>query len=252
MIAVMALSSLTGCASKTLPEPVVTPETHPYTDCYAPIKSLRDSENSTATVIYAGVGVALGCAGGALLGLLLTGDWRGALAGCIGGGIGGGAIGAYYAERQKETDENARMAAYLRDLDGDISNLTLVTASARKAIQCYNDKFYLARTQYKKKQITREEFAHKYREIRKGMQEAQQILGATAQEAQTIDAAYTNAFAKEGITTGSSKPSVRKNINDKHVTLKQKVRETEQIKADAAKETNAHDEFMRANGFHVL
>ena len=201
MSAVLVLSSITGCASKYGNQTV---KVENYPDCYEPIKQLRDNENSTAKGV--GVGAALGCGGGALIGLL-AGGWRGAIVGCIAGGVAGGATGAYYAERKKEANENTRMAAYLRDLDGDISNLDIAAASARSAIKCYKERFYQADEQFKNQQISKYEYDRRYSEIKSGLTEAQLILGRTVQDAQAVDAAYRDAFTKERYIAASTPSS---------------------------------------------
>jgi len=193
LIAVMGFTSLTGCASK-----YGTQLTHPecYPECYEPIHQLRDKENNVAK--GAGVGAAVGCASGTAVGLIKGKKWQDALVGCLAGGIMGAAIGAYYEKRQVDKDTNVRMAAYIRDLDGDISNLNIETVSAQRAIECYKRRFDEATVQFKKGLISREDYGKKYHEISSGMREAQMILGENVATAQKIDQQYNDAFAKEG------------------------------------------------------
>lgn len=191
---------LSGCASKY--GPTIT-KVESYPDCYAPIQRLRDGEHDTAK--GAGVGAALGCGAGALLGLA-SGRWQNAILGCLAGATVGGVAGGYYGQRKKESNANVRMAAYLRDLEGDISNLNIETAAARTAIDCYEKRFDQALAQFKDGQITRTEYDRKYNEIKNGLTEAQTILGKTVEAAKKIDEQYNYAFTQERYITPQSTP----------------------------------------------
>ena len=58
----------------------------------------------------------------------------GAVVGGATGGVAGTMAGNIYARKQQEADDNRRLASYLQDLDGDISNLDLAGAAARTSL----------------------------------------------------------------------------------------------------------------------
>ncbi len=189
-----------GCASKygaQMTEPTL------YPTCYEPIRKLRSEENSSAKSTAAGA--AIGAIGGALIGYA-AGGGKGAAIGAASGAVAGGAAGYYYGEQQKIADENARMASYLRDLEGDISGLNATTASARMAIQCYQMKFNTALTQYKQGIITKPQLTAAYTEIKNGLTEAQNILGTVITEARDRDSQYQAAINEEYRVQGKPVP----------------------------------------------
>lgn len=191
VILMVCLASLSGCASKYGEQTAIV---NLYSDCYEPIQTLRSEEHRVAKT------TAGGAVAGAILGAVvggLTGGTRGAVAGAVIGGVAGGTTGYFYSVHQQNKSENARMARYLQDLDGDISGLTIATASARKAIQCYGQKFDMRLAQYKEKAITREQLEESYTEIKSGLDEAQRILGKVLLSAQESDAQYQAALDEE-------------------------------------------------------
>lgn len=191
LVLCLACSGLFGCASKYGEQ---TTNVVLHHDCYEPIQRLRDEEYRVAKTT-AGVAVAGGLLG-ALVGAL-RGGTKGAVAGAAAGVALGGAGGYFYAVQEQSKDENARMAHYMRDLNGDISGLNIATASARMAIQCYTQKFDSGLAQYKKQTITREQFEASYIEIKSGVDEAQRILGTVIISAQENDAKYKAAISEE-------------------------------------------------------
>jgi len=182
---------LTGCASKYGEQTAIVAL---YSDCYEPIRVLRAEENRVAKTT-AGAAVA-----GGLLGALvggLTGGARGAIVGGLSGAAAAGTLGYFAAVQSKNKDENARMARYMQDLDGDISGLNIATASARMALQCYEQKFETRLAQYKEKAISREQLQASYTEIKSGVDEAHRILGKVIVTAQESDAKYQAAINEE-------------------------------------------------------
>ena len=191
LVLCLACSGSFGCASKYGEQ---TTKVVLFPDCYEPIQTLRNEEHRVAKT------TASAAVGGGLLGALLgglTGGTRGAVAGAVVGAAAGGAGGYFYAVNKQSKNTNARMARYMQDLNGDISDLTIVTASARMAIQCYQQKFETRLALYKENAISREQLEASYTEIRSGVDEAQRILGRVVISAQEGDARYKAAIDEE-------------------------------------------------------
>jgi len=189
LVLCIAPFGLSGCASKETFTPTV------YRDCYDPIKKLRDDERrvaskTAATAAFVAAGYLAIClaSGGKPVPCLLGATIAAAAA---------GAVAYHNAVKQQTKDENARMARYMMDLDGDISNLNIATASARMAIQCYEGKFQTALSRYKKKEISREQLDASYAEITGGIEEAQKILGKVIVSAEKNDKQYRAAIEEE-------------------------------------------------------
>ena len=191
LVICLACIGLSGCASKYGEQTAIVKS---FPDCYEPIQTLRNEENRVAKTTVGGA-VAGGILGAVIGGL--TGGTRGAIAGAVAGGVAGGVGGYAYAVNKQSSDENARMARYMQDLNGDISGLNIATASARMSIQCYQQKFDMRLAQYKEKTITREELQTSYVEIKSGVDEAQRILGKVILTAQESDAKYQAAIDAE-------------------------------------------------------
>ena len=187
LIAMMLVSLSTGCASKYAPQQT---KVNYYPACYDPIQKLRNSEHDVAKGTAAGAGI--GAVAGAGLGFLLSGGKaEGAIAGGIAGLAAGGIIGNQIAKTRQIEDENKRMDAYLSDIEGNISNLNIQTASAKAALQCYDQQFKILLTSVKSKKVSREEAQRMFDEIQSGTKEATALLG------------QLEADAMEGIKTRS-------------------------------------------------
>ncbi|MDR2934885.1 MAG: hypothetical protein LBV70_03255 [Candidatus Adiutrix sp.] len=194
LVAVLVLGlaglGLSGCASKYGKQ---TTAVNLYPDCYEPIKKLRDEEKRVAnTTIASAAG-----AGAATMAICLITKSDNCLPKALAVAATTGALGYFSAVQQRSQDETARMAQYMQDLDGDISNLNIATASARMSIQCYQKKFNTSLAQYKKKAISREELDASYREIKSGVNESQGILGRVIVNAQKSDELYAAAINEE-------------------------------------------------------
>lgn len=184
---------LPGCASKYGEERTVV---NYYPACYRPIRDLRESEHNVAKSTAGGA--MLGAIGGALIGLLASGGkWEGAVVGGAGGAVAGTVAGNIYGTRQQEADDNRRLASYLQDIDGDISNLDVVSAAARNSLQCYDRQFSVLLNDIRSKSITREGAQARYAEIASGREEAISILGEAASQARNLDQQYEQALAYE-------------------------------------------------------
>ena len=189
----LLLSGLVGCASRYGEQKTTV---NYYPGCYRPIQDLRDREHDVAK--GAGGGAAVGALGGALLGLLLSGGkWQGAVAGAATGAAAGGIMGASHAQAQRERDDNKRLAAYLQNIDGDISDLDITSAAARTSLQCYDQQFALLIKDIKARTIDRETAAKRFAEISSGREEAIALLGDAAAHARNLDQQYEQAFASE-------------------------------------------------------
>ncbi|WP_428564699.1 MAG: glycine zipper domain-containing protein [Solidesulfovibrio sp. DCME] len=183
-----------GCASKygkQITDVKYCPE------CYQPIQDLRNAEKQFNTTVAGSV--VAGALLGALVGAIATGKVQGAAAGAVVGGIAGGAAGYAIAKQRQIKDDNARLASYLQDLDGDISGLDRVTAAAQVARKCYDRKFQETLAEYKEQKITRAVLDERYQEIQNGTLEASQILGTVITGASTKEAQYQEALKSEAL-----------------------------------------------------
>lgn len=184
---------LGGCASKYGEQKTVV---NYYPACYQPISDLREREHNVAKTTAGGAVV--GALGGALIGLLASGGkWQGAVMGAAAGGVTGTVAGNIYASKQQEADDNRRLASYLQDIDGDISNLDVVGAAARNSLQCYDRQFAVLVRDMKAGTITREAAQARYGEISTGREEAIAILGQVATQARSLDQQYEEALMAE-------------------------------------------------------
>lgn len=190
---VLSMPALTGCASKYGEQKTVV---NYYPACYRPIQELREGENNVAKTTAGGA--VMGALGGALIGLLASGGkWQGAVVGAAAGGVTGTVAGNIYAKKQQEADDNRRLASYLQDIDGDISNLDVVGAAARNSLQCYDRQFATLVRDMKAGAITREAAQARYGEISSGREEAIAILGEAATQARNLDSQYEQALVAE-------------------------------------------------------
>lgn len=189
----LLLSGLCGCASRYGEQKTTV---NYYPGCYRPIQDLRERENDVAKGTAGGA--AMGALGGALLGLLASGGkWEGAAAGAVGGAAAGGVMGNIYAQKQRQRDDNRRLASYLQDIDGDISDLDITSAAARTSLQCYDQQFALLLRDIRARAIDRETAAKRFAEISSGREEAIALLGNAVAHARNLDQQYEEAFANE-------------------------------------------------------
>ena len=169
-----------------------------YPGCYQPIAQLRQSEHSVLKGTAGGA--ALGVLAGALLGALSSdrGDrGKSAVIGGVVGGVSGGMMGNVYAQKQQIADENRRMASYLEDLEGDISGLDIVSASARTSLQCYDHQFQNLVGNIRARRVSRGQAERMFSEIRSGREEAIAILGQAETQGRELDRQYQAALAEE-------------------------------------------------------
>lgn len=202
LIGLFLASSLCGCASKYGKQQTTVVY---YPQCYDPIQKLRDDESSTTNQTVGGA--ALGALFGGVIGALTTGKVQGALVGAAAGGVAGGVAGNMVAKKRQIADQNARMASYLSDLDGDIAGLDIVSASARTSLQCYDKQFTALIKAYKEKRITRDQLRNMYDEIRSGTREAASLLGSAAAKGRDLENQYQDALQQEEQTMAAPTPS---------------------------------------------
>lgn len=193
LAALLALPALPGCASKYGEQKTAV---NYYPACYQPIQDLRSRENDVAKGTAGGA--LIGALGGALVGLLASGGkWQGAVVGGATGGVAGTMVGNMYARKQQEADDNRRLASYLQDIDGDISNLDVAGAAARNSLQCYDRQFAVLIADIKAKTITREAAQQRFAEISSGREEAIALLGNAVEHGRNLNQQYEQAFASE-------------------------------------------------------
>ena len=106
-------------------------------------------------------------------------------------------MGNIYAQKQRQRDDNQRLASYLQDIDGDISDLDITGAAARTSLQCYDQQFALLLKDIRAKAIDRETAAKRFAEISSGREEAIALLGTAVAHARDLDQQYEEAFANE-------------------------------------------------------
>lgn len=236
----LLLSGLAGCASRYGEQKTTV---NYYPGCYRPIQDLREREHDVAK--GAGTGAAMGALGGALLGLLLSGGkWEGAAVGAASGAAAGGIMGASSAQAQHQRDDNMRLAAYLQDIDGDISDLDITSAAARTSLQCYDQQFALLLKDIKAKAIDRETAAKRFAEISSGREEAIALLGNAVTHARNLDEQYEQAFASEERTVTQSparqqqKTRAIKAARQKKQALTQKTAALDREKSEAVEVTS--------------
>lgn len=233
-----------GCASKYGTSKTVA---HYYPACYRPIQDLRAHEHDVAKGTAGGA--AIGALGGAALGFLLSGGkWEGAVAGGVTGGVTGALVGHSVASRQKEVDDNKRLAGYLQDIDGDISNLDVVSAAARTSLQCYDQQFASLLSDIKARRISRDAAQKMFAEISSGREEAISLLGNAVNTGRDLNQQYQAAFVQEERTLSTRKPAQAK----QHVHTLRTAKRQQQVLSrkvdDLAKEKTAAEQVSSANG----
>lgn len=187
-VALVIMIFLAGCASKYGPQKTVV---RYYPACYQPIKDLREREYKTPK--GAATGGAIGSISGALIGAI-SGSWRGVATGAATGVIGGATAGGMYAGNQKDAEETKQLAAYLEEIDGDISNLDLPKAAAKVSLMCYDKKFKTLVTDIKERKLDLSQAQERFTEISDGRNEAFYILGEPVTEANDLKKEYNAAF----------------------------------------------------------
>ena len=231
---------LSGCASK-----YGTPHTdvHYYGNCYRPISKLRQEEFSVAK--GTGAGALIGAIGGALLGFLATGSARGAVVSGAMGAATGAVMGNMYARNQKELDENRRMYKYMHDIEGDIEQLDIVSASAEASLKCYNDAFQRLVADIRTKRVLRREAERRFNEIAQGRDEAIELLGRAITYGHDLDAEYERAFEQEEYAQKKKSKSVNpglKTAREHKRRISEQVDAMNKKKTMAQKESRAHEE----------
>ncbi|MDE5831528.1 MAG: hypothetical protein K2H64_00820 [Desulfovibrio sp.] len=212
----LALAVLPGCASKYGEKRTVV---NYYPACYSPIQDLRDREHDVAK--GAAGGAVVGALGGALIGLLASGGKAsGALAGAAAGGIVGATAGSIYASKQKERDDNIRLASYLQDMDGDISNMDIDAAAARTSFNCYEEAFKRLVADIKAKRVSAEVASKRYEEIRNGEEEAAAIFADLVVRSQDLRNQYEQAFVQEEQQLATPQKVAQGNQRQKVAALK--------------------------------
>ncbi|MBQ9451718.1 MAG: hypothetical protein IJU65_00265 [Desulfovibrio sp.] len=249
-LAILTIALLaSGCAGKYGTQ---TTAVNYYPACYRPIQDLRTHEHDVAKGTAGGA--ALGALGGAALGFLLSGGkWQGAVTGAAVGGVAGGVTGNIYASKQKEADENKRMASYLQDIDGDISNLDVVGAAARASLQCYDRQFASLIADIKAKRVTRDVAQRMYAEIASGREEAISLMGNAVTNGRNLDQQYEAAFVSEERalsarrTSSSAKNGARRlrTARQQQQVLNRKVNDLAKEKTDAERISSANGEAFR-------
>lgn len=101
------------------------------------------------------------------------------------------------AKARQIEDENTRMATYLSDIEGSISDINSQTASAKAALQCYDKQFEILLTSVKRKKISPEKAQPLFYEILFGTNKATALLRGVGDEALDMETRYRAALATE-------------------------------------------------------
>lgn len=229
---VVPTALLGGCASKYGTQKT---SVHYYPACYRPIHDLRANEHNVAKGTAGGA--VLGAMGGALLGFLTTGKAEGALVGGVAGAATGAVVGNLYAKKKQITDENRRMASYLEDIDGDIRNLDIASASARASLDCYDREFKQLLNDIRTRRLTRREAEDRYGEITSGREEAIALLGNAVNNGRDLDRQYEQAFVQEERSMKRSGSSRLTQVKRRKQNLTSRVNEVSRQKQQAETQT---------------
>lgn len=179
-----------------------------YSDCYAPIKELRNNEFAVEKGVA--TGALAGAALGAILGYAMTGKGSGAAAGAAIGGVTGGAAGGIYSSHRQDQEDAARLAEYNTQLEGSIREVDRATAAAKVARQCYERRFAQSAREYQAGRLNREQFNSRYHEVVSGLEEAANILGTANRNSSRVAADYERAIEQEAQKQKVSVAAVRK------------------------------------------
>jgi hypothetical protein len=179
--AFVASLALAGCA---LPGGTTVPQaTHVnyYPQCYQPVQQLRQADQQYAQTMA--VNTALGAAGGAALGGLISKNWQGALIGAVAGGT-AAAAGTYAQARfQQEADDERRTYLISNDMSHDSSEMQRAVFAARQANSCYNSAFNQAALDVRRGSLPKDEARLRFAEINEGQQETAAILAQYGKKA---------------------------------------------------------------------
>lgn len=260
LIALLLFSS--GCASK-YGEQKTTVEYYPA--CYKPIEDLRQSEHGKSKTTVAGIiiGGTLGVVGGAVIGAASGFRPEGIAAGAIVGAIAGGLISNIYWDHHKIKEDNKRLATYLETIDGNITGMDVVTASATSSLQCYDREFNLLITAMRDKTIDKDAAAKRFAEISSGREEAINILVEVSKYGRDLHKEYEGAMHNEKVElldptppqTKKPKPRLiqqyherRRNIKTNEKAIQRVTNKSEQLieKSDSIKRLQNEAESVTA------
>lgn len=163
-----------GCAKNT--EQV---KAHYYPKCHEPLAYLHERTAGTGkavagSIVQGGVisGIAAAIAGA------ITGHLRpiGVLAGVGAGAAVGGIVGGASQHANLEKADNQHLAKYMEEIDGDISDMDIVTAAATVSKQCYSRAFTKLTQEMREGTIDNQTATARFEEIAAGTREADKLL----------------------------------------------------------------------------
>src|SRR6516162_685763 len=129
------------------------------------------------------VNTALGAAGGAALGGLISHNWQGALIGAVAGGT-AAAAGTYAQARfQQEADDERRAYLISNDMSHDSSEMQRAVFAARQANSCYNGAFNQVAGDVRRGTLSRDDARLRFAEIDQGQRETAAILAQYGKKA---------------------------------------------------------------------
>lgn len=258
-LAVAGVLALNGCANlpgqesstqvSGVPRLVTT---NYYPNCYQPVEELRRYDASARMAKRQEeartAGILAGAAIGAIAGAALDRNNRGR--GALLGGLTGGVIGAMAtaqqnqaATQQAEQDRSDLASKYARYIDGDVSDMDLTLAAARKAQHCYQQAYSSLIRDKKRGRLNAQEGRQRLAEIVAGLQETNSLIATVDSRFTENVAVYTRSYEESlqqsgmdrrqvasATTSSSSKSSSSKSSQRTSATTKpvpKEVKETE-------------------------
>lgn len=181
---------IAGCARNNTPQEYVY-----YPACRQPILEVRDTGSPATGQVFGST--VIGVLSGAVTGLIFGGP-RGAAVGMAAGAAGGavtGAAGAAMSHGNNDARDNALLAKYLDQIDGNIEGLTLDQAAATVSIQCYERALNQLTAMVKAGQISKDAADSRFSSILHGIREAA-ALGKFNVNEEQLRQMYANAEAE--------------------------------------------------------
>lgn len=223
-LAVAAGLGLQGCA--TLPgQPSATQvssvprlvTTSYYPKCYQPVEELRRYDVSARMAKRQEeartAGILAGAAIGAIAGAALDSGNRGR--GALLGGLAGGVIGAIATSQQDQgaTQQAAQDRSRLADkyayyIDGDVSDMDLTLAAAKKAQGCYQKEYSQLLRDKKRGRVNAQEGRQRLTEIVAGLQETNGLIATVDSRFTENVAVYTRSYEESLQQSGLSRTQV--------------------------------------------
>ncbi len=197
-----------------------------YPRCYQPIEELRRYDASSRMAKRQEeartLGILAGAALGAVAGAALDGK-RGALL----GGIAGAGIAALItgqqtdaANQQAQRDRENVADKYADYIGGDVSDMDLTLAAARKAQDCYQQQYTKLLKDKKRRRMNADEGRARLNEIVAGLQETNNLIATVDGYFTENIAAYTQSYEESLHKSGLQRSEVAQTVKAQPVSGK--------------------------------